>query len=81
MRSEGAPLKSFEPKYFEPGTLVRLDPRWYHASPEAIGLIIERANRPDPCAVYGSQYVHTVLVGEKLYEVYRSTIIGAYNND
>lgn len=71
----------FEPEYFEPGTLVRLDPRWYHASPEAIGLIIERANRLGPCAVYGSQYVHTVLVGEKLYEVYRSTIIGAYNND
>jgi hypothetical protein len=69
-----------EPEYFEPGTLVILDPiAWNVSASGALGLIVERASKPANDRVYGGQYVHTVLVGEKLYEALRSSFIGAYN--
>ena len=71
---------SYEPEYFEPGTLVVLDPILWNASPPGtLGLIVERASKPVNDRVYGGQYVHTVLIGEKLYEALRSSFIGAYN--
>ena len=61
----------FEPEYFEPGTLVILDPLVWDASPSgSLGLIVELTFNP---------VIHTVLVGEKLYKVHRNSFIGAYN--
>ena len=69
-----------EPEYFEPGTLVVLDPiLWNALPPGTLGLIVERASKPVNDRVHGDQYVHTVLIGEKLYEALRSSFIGAYN--
>lgn len=69
-----------EPEYFEPGTLVILDPiTWNVSAPGTLGLIVERASKPANDRVYGGQYVHTVLIGERLYKALRSSFIGAYN--
>ena len=69
-----------EPEYFEPGTLVILDPiTWNVSASGALGLIVERASKPANDRVYGGQYVHTVLIGERLYKALRSSFIGAYN--
>lgn len=70
----------FEPEYFEPGTLVILDPfKWNTTLVGSLGLIVERASKPINDRFYGSQYVHTVLVGEKLYAALRSSFIGVFN--
>jgi len=61
----------FEPEYFEPGTLVILDPIvWNVVAAGTLGLIVELTFNP---------VIHTVLVGEKLYKVHRNSFIGAYN--
>jgi len=64
-----------EPEYFEPGTLVILDPIVWNVAPAGtLGLIVERSSKPVNNGVCGGQYVHTVLVGEKLYEALRSSL-------
>jgi hypothetical protein len=69
-----------EPEYFEPGTLVILDPiLWNVSAPGTLGLIVDLSSKPVNDGVCGGQYVHTVLVGEKLYKALRSSFIGAYN--
>ena len=80
MWSEGAAMKkrayiaaNFEPEYFEPGTLVVLDPEFSLREP--IGLIISRDEKPSSDPIYGSQYNHRVLVGEHIYNASRISFV------
>jgi hypothetical protein len=72
---------NFEPEYFEPGTLVVLDPLvwdplvWDPSSPGILGLIISRDEKPSSDPIYGSQYNHRVLVGEHIYNASRISFV------
>lgn len=68
---------NFEPEYFEPGTLVVLDPEfWLHDL--SVGLIISRDEKPSSDPIYGSQYNHRVLVGEHIYNASRISFVRKY---
>ena len=68
-----------EPEYFEPGTLVVLDPNVFdEMPPNSVGLIVSRDEKPSPDPLYGSQYNHNVLVGECVYHATRSSFIRKY---
>jgi len=71
--------RPLEPEYFEPGTLVVLDPNVFNKMPpNSIGLIISRDQKPSPDLLYGDQYNHKVLVGERVYNAARITFIRKY---
>lgn len=70
---------TLEPEYFEPGTLVVLDPNVFNnMPPNSVGLIVSRDEKPSPDAVYGSQYNHNVLVGDRVYNAARIAFIRKY---
>ena len=70
---------NFEPEYFEPGTLVVLDPEFSLRELQLpIGLIISRDEKPSSDPIYGSQYNHRVLVGERIYNASRISFVRKY---
>jgi hypothetical protein len=70
---------NFEPEYFEPGTLVVLDPIVWNVSLfGTLGFIISRDKKPSSDPIYGSQYDHRVLVGEHIYNASRISFIRKY---
>ena len=71
---------SFEPEYFEPGTLVVLDRKIFDdlsSGSPGLGLIVGFEPERVPDATYGSQYCHSVVVDGKMYKALRSTFIRA----
>jgi len=66
----------FEPEYFEPGALVVLHPEVFdHLDPGALGLIVDRSPERVEDSVFGSQYLHSVIVEGEMYGVARSGIV------
>lgn len=67
---------SFEPEYFEPGTLVVLDPNLFNMLPPgSLGLIMERSPERVGDPVFGPQHLHTVLANGRMYKAARSALL------
>ena len=67
---------TFDPEFFEPGTLVVLDPSLFNMLPPgSLGLIMDRSTERAGDPVFGSQHLHTVLVNGRMYKAARSALL------
>lgn len=71
----------YEPECFEPGTLVILDRAFFNTSPPGtVGLILSHDTHKTQ-SIFGPQYTHSVLVGEKVYWATRCCFIGVFSSE